>query len=119
MKFPKLPHPSWPGAREVRERMLKEQRQQSAPSMRRRTVGDDDAVYTGNCGRPVDAECGLIDPITCVTHGPALVADDDDRADEARSLRRQVAQLRKQAMRGQTRSARQRIARLETLLGPG
>lgn len=122
MKFPRLPHPKWPGAREVRERMLREQRQQrSAPPMRRRAVGDDndDEVYTGNCGRPVDAECGLINPLQCALHAPALLANDDDQSNEAKSIGRQVARLRHQAMRGEHRSARRRIERLERLIGPG
>jgi hypothetical protein len=98
------------------------ERQQGTSSVRQPAAdgGDgDEPVFVGQCGRPVDVECGLIDPLTCVTHGPALLANDDDASDEAKSLHRQIARQRFLAMRGEHRSARQRIATLEQLLGPG
>ena len=79
----------------------------------------DPTIFVGQCSRPADEPCLSKNPLECCVHAPALLANEDDQADEAKSVRRQIARARERAMHGERRGARQRIAHLEQLLGPG
>jgi hypothetical protein len=50
--------------------------------IRRRQIDGDDTLPVGNCGRPLEAECGLIDPEECCIHAGFVPTDDgaEDRA---------------------------------------
>ena len=129
----RLPPLSWPGAREVREQMLR----QADPAERERLLREDanrstlarsvaprrrtdeplSGPYKGNCGRPLDQPCGLVDISECVTHGMGLDDPSDAKSMRARAETALSAALVK-LHRESNGYARRMTARIEQQIGP-
>jgi len=116
----RLPPRSWKGADAVRARMQRE-----AP---RRRADNSDAhdllggLFVGTCGADIDQPCRMSNPLECATHGPLALAEEettDPASEPAKALRREIAQMRRKAMRGLSADYQRRVQALEATLGPG
>lgn len=80
-------------------------------------------IFHGNCGRSITAECGLTNPIECVTHGPLLIAEEEGASPAAKQaqlhqLRREIDREYERAMTDPAnRAAARRLRALEARIG--